>query len=179
MLTKSNHNLSIVNKKYNIIDAAKSNVLNTNQSALILNPCNNMNTFGAGFNKIIAEAFPIAKENYHMLGASTLKNKLGYVQFVPVVTNNKYKNQLIVSNMICQTGIISDSNHRPFNYYAFGVCLAQIQEFVKKYQDRNDLSIGLYMPKIHMGVTGANWSIVSEIILDVLKKPIHTFVYES
>lgn len=179
MITKNTPtNINIVNKKYNIIQTAKANLLNSNQSVLILNPCNNMNTFGAGFNKIIAHEFPIAKENYHMLGASIIKNKLGYTQFIPVTINNKYKNQIIIANMLCQTGIMSDTNPRPFNYYYFGVCLAQVQNFIKQYKSDNDLGIVVYSPKIHLGVTGANWSFVYEIMVDVLKKPTDTLIYE-
>jgi hypothetical protein len=179
MLTKSaSSNINLVNKKYNIVSAAKNNIHETNQSVLILNVCNNMNAFGAGFNKIIADVFPIAKENYHMLGSSALKNKLGYTQFVKVETNEKHKNQIVVANMICQTGIISSTNPRPFNYYYFGICLAKIQDFLKQYKSDSDLDMIIYSPKIHGGVTGANWSFVHDMMLDVLKKPTYVMVYE-
>lgn len=179
MLTKTNtDNINIVNKKYNLIEAAKSNLYNSNKSILILNVCNNMNTFGAGFNKVIANEFPIVKENYHMLGASSLKTKLGHTQFVPVMVNPKYKNQIIVANMICQTGIISENNTRPMNYFYFGLCLSKVQEFIKQYQSKNDLDIVVYSPKISYSITGANWSFIYDLMIDVLKKPTYTIVYE-
>ena len=179
MITKSTtDNINVINKKYNLFQSAKNNLLQTNQSIIILNPCNNMNTFGAGFNKTIAQEFPIAKENYHMLGPTSIKNKLGYTQFVPVSINNKYKNQIIVANMICQTGIVSENNPRPFNYYYFGVCLSKIQDFIKEYKIHHDLDTVVYTQKTSHAITGANWSFVYEIILDVLKRPTYTIVYE-
>lgn len=180
MLTKQDtqNNISIINKKYNLITEALKNVSETSQSVLVLNPCNNMNAFGAGFNKTIAEAFPIAKENYHMLGSNIIRSKLGYTQFVPVMTNSKNKNQIIVANMICQTGMLSKTNPRPFNYYYFGLCLSKVQDFIHKYKLNNDLNILVYSPKIHMGVTGANWFFVYDMMLDTLKKPTYTLVYE-
>lgn len=180
MITKSlDTNIVLASKKYNLIEAARNNILHSNQSVLILNVCNNMNAFGAGFNKVIASEFPIAKENYHMLGASSLKNKLGYTQFVNVASNAKQKNQIIVANMICQTGIISTSNPRPFNYYYFAMCLAKVQDFIKQYKSTNDLNIVVYSPKIHGGLAGANWSFVYDIMTDVLKKPTYVMVYDS
>jgi hypothetical protein len=179
MLTKQRpDNITRISTTDDLFKAAKNNVANTNQSVIILNPCNNMNTFGAGFNKAVAEEFPLAKENYHMLGATVLKNKLGYAQVVPVATNNKYKNQIFIANMICQTGIISTNNPRPFNYYYFGMCLEHIQNYVKQYKHNSDLGILVYCPKIHMGVTGANWSFILDIMSDVLKRPTYVMVYE-
>lgn len=179
MITKSiSDNINIINKRYNLIQAARAALAATNQSIIIANPCNNMNTFGAGFNKVIAQEFPLAKENYHVLGSNVIKNKLGYTQFVPVAINNKHKNQIIIANMICQTGIISDTNPRPFNYHYFGICLSKIQDFIKEYKIKHDLDIVVYSPKISHGITGANWSFVYEIMLDVLKKPTYTIVYE-
>lgn len=179
MITKqATDNINIINKKYNLIQAAKTNLTQTNQSTLILNVCNNMNTFGAGFNKTIAQEFPLAKENYHLLGASVIKNKLGYTQLVPVAINQKHKNQIIIANLICQTGIMSDSNPRPFNYYYFGSCLSKVQEYIKEYKTRHDLDMVVYSPKISYSITGANWAFVYEIMLDVLKRPTYTIVYE-
>jgi hypothetical protein len=171
-------NINIINKKYSLIQAARTNLAQTNQSTIILNVCNNMNTFGAGFNKTIAQEFPLAKENYHLLGASVIKSKLGYTQFVPVAINNKYRNQIIVANLICQTGIMSDANPRPFNYYYFGSCLSKVQEYIKEYKNNHDLDVVVYSPKISYSITGANWAFVYEMMLDVLKRPTYTIVYE-
>lgn len=180
MLTKSHiaDNINIVNKKYNLIQAAKTNLANSDKSIIILNICNNMNTFGAGFNKTIAQEFPTVKENYHLLGASLIKTKLGHVQFVPVATNNKHKNQIIVANMICQTGIMSDTNPRPINYYHLAICLSKIQDFIRQYKEKNDLDAIVYSPKVGYNVIGANWSFVYELMADTLKKPTYTVVYE-
>jgi hypothetical protein len=172
------NNIHCVDKKYSIIESIKRNFNDSNKSIIVLNPCNNTNTFGAGFNKTIANEFPSAKENYHLLGSSNLKNKLGYTQFVPVATNNKYKNNIIVANMICQNGIISKSNPRPLNYYYYGMCLSRVQDYIKQYKESNDLDVMVFTKKIDQFVTGANHFFIMDIINDVLRPPTFTTLYE-
>jgi len=176
---KINNNISIINKKYDIFVDVKKELIDTNNSIIILNICNNMNTYGAGFNKAIANTFPIAKENYHLLGSGKLKTMLGHTQFVKSAIGPKYKNEIIIANMICQTGIISDKNPRPINYCFLGICLAKVQAYVKQYINENDLPMKVISPKFHGNVTGCNWNFVYELILDTLRKPTHTYVYES
>jgi hypothetical protein len=179
MFTKdTTKNIAILNKKYCLIKDSLSLLNETDNSVIILNICNNMNTFGAGFNKIIAESFPLAKENYHLIGPSKLKMSLGYTQFIKAKHNPKYKNNIIVANMICQTGIISNHNTRPFNYFFFGNCLSKVQNFIKNYNSENETRVHLYSPKFHMGISGCNWSFVQELFLDIIKKPTYTEVYE-
>lgn len=179
MLIKDPKNISIVNKRYNLIKDVISLINDSDNSALILNVCNNMNTFGAGFNKSIANAFPLAKENYHLLGPSKLKQALGYTQFVTVKTNPKYRNNIVVANMICQTGIISEKNPRPLNYYFLSSCLSKVQNFIKQYNSDNETKIQVYCPKYHQHTLGANWSFIYELLSDTLKKPIFIQVYET
>lgn len=183
MLTKNRtvgkDNIVYINKKYDLIKDAEQSLAETDCSTIILNICNNMNTFGAGFNKTIANSFPIAKEDYHLLGPTKLRNALGYTQFVPVKTNQKHRNQIIVANMICQTGILSDKNTRPLNYYLLGICLAKVQNYVKQYKKESDLPINIYCPKFNAGIYGADWSFIYQLILDTLRRPTFTHVYES
>lgn len=176
---KVHHNISIISKKYDLISDAKETLLNSNNSVLVLNICNNMNTYGAGFNKIISQDFPIAKENYHLIGSTKLRTSLGHTQFVKVAIDKKYKNEIIIANMICQTGIMSSTNPRPINYCFLGLCLAKVQSYVKQYMSENDLPIKIMSPKFHGNVTGANWSFVYELLLDTIRKPQHTYIYES
>lgn len=111
MLSKTVENINILNKKYDLIKDAHELVSKTDESVVILNICNNMNTFGAGFNKVIAKNFPIAKENYHLLGPSKIKRALGHTQIVKSYENKTHKNAIFVANMICQTGIILSLIH--------------------------------------------------------------------
>lgn len=178
MLLKDTKNISILNKKYCLISDALSLLDDTDNSVIILNICNNMNTFGAGFNKIIAEVFPLAKENYHLIGPSKLKTALGYTQFVKTKQNSKHKNNIIVANMICQTGIISERNPRPLNYFHFGSCLSKVQTFIQNYNLEYDTRVHLYSPKFHMGVLGAEWSFIQEMMFDTIRKPTYVQVYE-
>ena len=176
---KIHDNISILSKKYDLIADTHDTLLNSNNSVLILNICNNMNTYGAGFNKTIAENFPIAKENYHLIGSIKLRTSLGHTQFVKCTIGKKYKNEIIVANMICQTGIMSPSNPRPINYCFLGLCLAKVQSYTKQYISDNDLPIKIMSPKFHGNVTGANWNFVYQLVLDTIRKPQHTYVYES
>lgn len=170
--------INCVDRKYSIIESLRRNLNDTNKSIIVLNPCNNANTFGIGFNKTIASEFPSAKENYHLLGNSNLKNKLGYTQFVPVAVNNKYKNHIIIANMICQNGIISKNNPRPLNYYYYSMCLSRVQDYIKQYKESNDLDVIVFAKKIEQFVTGANHFFIMDIINDVLRPPIFTTIYE-
>lgn len=176
---RAQDNIALLNRKYDLIADAKSALMDTNSSVIILNICNNMNTFGAGFNKTIAQEFPIAKENYHLLGATKIKNALGHTQFVTTKINPKHKNEIIIANMICQTGIMSTTNTRPINYCFLGICLAKTQSYIKQYLSQKDLPIKVFSPKFQGNVTGANWSFVYDLILDTLRKPTFTHVYES
>ena len=159
--TSDKDNIVYINKKYDLIKDAEQSLAETDCSTIILNICNNMNTFGAGFNKTIANSFPIAKEDYHLLGPAKLRNALGY------------------THMICQTGILSDKNTRPLNYYLLGICLAKVQNYVKQYKKESDLPINIYSPKFNAGIYGADWSFIYQMILDTLRRPTFTHVYES
>jgi hypothetical protein len=180
MLThnKQQDNISVLNKKYNLIQSAIDKTSQSNTTILIANLCNNMNTFGAGFNKKIADKFIAVKENYHMLGPTYIKNHVGHVQFVPVYRNEKHRNEIVVANMICQTGIISQTNTRPLNYYYLGICLAKLQYYVKQYKAEKELPVEIFFPKTQNKITGANWSFVYDMIKDTLRKPTFTYVYE-
>jgi len=178
MLVKDTKNIALLNKKYCLIQDALSLLQDTDSSVIILNICNNMNTFGAGFNKTIADTFPVVKENYHLIGPSKLKTALGYTQFVKAKYNPKYKNNIIIANMICQTGIISDRNTRPLNYFFLGNCLSKVQNFIKNYNSEYDTKVHLYSPKFHMGILGAHWPFIQEILLDTIHKPTYIQVYE-
>jgi len=138
-----------------------------------------MNTFGAGFNKDIAKQFPLVKENYHLIGPSKLKNLLGYTQFIKADTNPTYKNNIVVANLICQSGIISSTNPRPLNYSYFSNCLVKVNQYITEYNKANETKIQVYSPKFNAGVLGANWLFLKELMIDTIKKPTYIQVYES
>lgn len=80
--------------------------------------------------------------------------------------------------MICQTGIISDRNTRPLNYFFLGSCLSKVQNFINNYNAEYETKVHLYSPKFHMGISGGNWSFIQEIFLDTIRKPTYIQVYE-
>ena len=62
----------------NIFDNTEVIINDKNNSNTIIIPhvCNNIDLFDAGFAAGLAKKYPIAKENYHLLGKVFLKNNL-------------------------------------------------------------------------------------------------------
>lgn len=145
-------------------------------SSIIIIPhvCNNVNAYGAGFAQAIANRFPLAKENFHMLGKPGLK--LGKVQYV-TVAETKNKSKLIVANMIAQNGLISSKNKRPINYAALVFCLNDIKTFCS-INKSEDCSIEIHAPKFGSGLAGGNWNFIYDIIQDVFQE-IQFYIYDN
>lgn len=154
----------------------KINDLSCNSTTIIIpHVCNNINVFAAGFAKAIADSFPIVKENFHVLGKT--EAKLGKVQFVPVIENNKIKNKLIVANMIAQNGIVSPKNKRPLNYAALVYCMNEIKKTYNHIRSQSDeYNVEIHAPKFGSGLSGGNWSFIEELIKDIWND-IPVFVY--
>lgn len=137
-------------------------------SIVVPHVCNNVNAFGAGFAAVLADRYPVVKENYHLLGPAFLKNNLGHVQFIDVYHNNKYKHKLIFANMIAQNGLKASGNRRPLNYAALVQSMIRVKQFVKN-QRQNDTTekVEIHCPKFGTGLAGGRWEFVSELIDDI------------
>lgn len=156
-------------KNTDIFSAVKNRISGdqTGSTVIIPHVCNNINLFGAGFAYEISNRFPVAKENFHLLGKTA---KLGQVQNIMVSENKKYGYQLYVSNMIAQNGIKNPNNHRPLNYGALAYCMNDIKNFVNKLKSsfREDkLSVEIHAPKFGSGLAGGDWNFISLMIEDI------------
>jgi len=151
----------------------KVNLENGGSSVVIPHVCNNIDMFGAGFASAIANKFPIAKMNYHMLGKKFLKENLGYCQIIKAYENPKNKNAIYVANMIAQNGIISENNPRPLNYFSLAKSMSLISNFItNKIKENNDNleKIDIHCPKFGSGLAGGNWYFISDLIDDIWQK---------
>ena len=168
--------ISIV--KGNLFDHIEKNLYaeNNGNSIIVPHVCNNSNAFGAGFAAAITRYYPIVKQNYHLLGASFLKNNLGYTQFVDVIHEKRYNHKLVFANMICQNGLYSSKNTRPLNYYALTKCMVSVVRYILTNFDR-DQRVQIHCPKFGCGLAGGNWNFIHNLIEDIWSKT-DTFVYQ-
>lgn len=173
MKTKNKIYKNICYTTSNIFTAINDKLLTDNKSYTIIVPhvCNNIDVFGAGFAGYIAKYYPIAKENFHLLGNKAV---LGYTQFVVANTNKKTNSQLVIANMIAQNETINKGNPRPINYAALVRCMIEIKRFITT--DKSDNSICIHAPKFGSGLAGGNWSFIECLIEDIWTN-IHTNIH--
>jgi len=147
------------------------------RTIIIPHVCNNLNSYGAGFAEAVAQEFPLAKENYHML---VLKQNLGYSQFVNVY--EKYKNSIIIANMICQNGFRSKTNNRPLNYGHLVICMCKVRQFAidlqKNVKDEQH-TVEIYCPKFGGGLAGGKWEFIENLIQDLWTDQFNVYLYSK
>lgn len=174
---KNNNTIVTLNNKNNIFENTRQIIKSPNAGPTIIIPhvCNNINLFGAGFASAVAEEYPIVKENFHLLGKNT---PLGHVQNITVLENKSYGRKLIVSNMIAQNGIISNTNKRPLNYGALSYCMYHIKSLAREILKTTDSSsVEIHAPKFGSGLSGGNWLFIEELIRDIWLNELNVFVY--
>lgn len=163
----SKKNTNIIYSKANLFDIANLRISDQNKGSNVLIPhvCNNVNAYGAGFALEIANRFPTAKANFHLLGN---QSKLGHVQFITVKEDQKSKHQIIIANMIAQNGLIHHTNTRPLNYAALSTCMSTVRTYIKNFL-KEDASnyLEIHCPKFGSGLAGGNWDFISELIIDI------------
>lgn len=146
------------------------------KSIIIPHVCNNMNGYGAGF-AAVAEEFPLAKENFHML---VLKQSLGYSQFVKV--HEKNKNSITIANMICQNGFRTKINSRPLNYAHLVICMYKVKQYAidlqKNIKDEQH-SVEIHCPKFGSGLAGGKWDFIEDLIQDLWTDQFNVYVYNK
>lgn len=138
----------------------------TGSHVLIPHVCNNVNGFGAGFASDVASRYPVVKQNFHMLGKDA---KLGYVQFVTVKEDPKYKYKLVFANMIAQNGIFhSHKNTRPLYYPSLVRCMERVSQYAKELSSSTEGSrVEIHAPKFGSGLAGGNWYFITDLIDDI------------
>jgi hypothetical protein len=161
--------------KINIVDAALSRISDKKNPATVLIPqiCCNTGYSESGFAKIIANKFPIIKQNFEMLGK---KNVLGKTQNIIVSHDKVCDTTLIISNMVAQSGSKSNKNHRPINYGALCLCMYDIKNFITENKKSQTSKIEIHSPKFGTGSSGGNWAFIEELIHDIWTG-IDVFIY--
>lgn len=161
---KKPNNIFIVNNR-DIFDAIKDKTSCNNNGCTVIVPhtCDNKNLFRSRFASEIAARFPIVKENFHMLGASS---KLGISQYVSVFRNAKYNYEIIFCNMIVEN--MNSDTSRNINYGALVYSMVDIKHYIHKYKQLNDnIRVEIHCPKIGSGSAGGNWHFVEALIEDI------------
>jgi len=166
----------------NIFDTSESRISDGNSGATVFIPhvCNNIDLFGAGFAAQVADRYPSAKANYHMLGKNFLSKNMGYSQVVKIKEDAKHKHKLYIVNMIAQNGVRSLSNNRPLNYYGLIKSMVSLTNFIDNntgFISKTE-NIEIHCPKFGSGLAGGNWLFISDLIKDIWSKyPV--IVYEA
>ena len=117
---------------------------------------------GSGIAKQIRERWPIVYDSYVQVASSVW---LGCVQKVVVDISQK-----TVINMFAQEYYGYDGK-RYTSYDAFWACLGGIRDSVPK-----GSKIG-FPAKIGCGLGGANWEVISTMIIEVLGKDYDVYIY--
>jgi O-acetyl-ADP-ribose deacetylase (regulator of RNase III) len=134
----------------------------------ILQICNNLGLYGAGFSGAVSKRYPTVEKEYRNWWRSSFgKLKLGEIQVVNV------RSDLAVINMIAQNGIIGKDNPKPIDYKALRECLG------KAGIEISDHSGSAHMPRIGCGLAAGTWEEVEPLITDeLLKRGIGVTVYD-
>ena len=155
----------------NIFYVAINRVLAKTNNATVFIPhvCNNIDGYGAGFAAQVSDKFPIAKQNYHMLGKPFLSKNLGYSQIVKVLENKISKNALYIVNMIAQNGLISYKNPRPLNYGSLVKSMNNLNLYINSNTGflKKTETIEIHCHKFGSGLAGGNWNFISDLIDDI------------
>ncbi len=159
----------------NIFDNSKNRINDKDQGATVIIPhvCNNVGVFGGGFAAQVGDKFPIVKENFQLLGN---KIPLGKVQYVKIATENIYRHEIIMANMVAQNGIISAKNRRPLNYEYLVKSMCTVREFIQNLNNVNDNQTEIHCPKFGSGLAGGEWKLIENLIEDIWYN-IPVFVY--
>lgn len=133
--------------------------ITTHTEGMIAHGVNCCGVMGAGVAKIIAEKYPIVRQEYFKKFDKKVQPELlGTIQEVEI---NK---KLSCFNLFCQVyygDVITPYNNQPQNldYGALDKVLNQLFYTISK---RDKV---LYMPKIGCGLAKGNWNIVREFII--------------
>lgn len=138
-----------------------------NVPTLILQVCNNIGAYGAGFSGALSTRYPSVETNYRewyrrsndgsaergIYVGSTSVLKVGVCQFVAVGKG------IFVANMVAQHGIATPSNPRPISYSGLAACLKEAADYAH--------NMGLsrvQMPLIGCCRAGGSWAQVRPLI---------------
>ena len=124
-------------------------------------------TWGGGFSLAIRRKWPTAQEAYRQWAYGNRRNlSLGNVHLAAP------ENNLTIASMVAQRGY-GPSEKARIRYSALRSCLQRLSAVAIKQKAT------IHMPRIGTGLAGGSWSIVSELIDDILcRAGINVFVYD-
>jgi len=161
----------------------------------IVQCCNNVGMYGAGFSGALSRRYPIVEESYrywartgYTLSGSKCPFELGSIYFlsIPSGTSEEYqKRETMVINIIGQRGVCSRENPHPIDYEALRKGLDQVEKCISldagldMHGCFQPDPINIHMPRIGCGLAGGDWAIVEKIINETLiDKGVSVTVYD-
>jgi len=165
-------------------------------SIIIVQCCNDVGAYGAGFSGAIARRYPVVEEGYRhwfKTGYDIAGNKqlfeLGGVYFVAVQAKNYEdgrRREATVANIIGQRGIRSSQNPYPIDYAALRKGLERIEEAINAVNEFKKgclpevlTTTTVHMPRTGCGLAGGDWAVVEKIINETLiDKGVSVTVYD-
>lgn len=121
--------------------------------------CNDVKKWGAGFVLALSKKWKEPEDKY--------RNKsvhfLGDIQICGV------EHDILVINMIAQSGIKSKDNPTPINYQELINCLEQVNKLAKQG------NATIHMPRIGSGLAGGDWDVIEEIIENTIEVPVTVY----
>lgn len=125
----------------------------------IVQVVNNVGAYGAGVSGAIAKKWPRVKEAFE-----------NHIRALGIVSWVQVEDGFFVGNMYAQNGLRNASNKKPLRYGALAECLSSVRQCRFAH---------VHMPKIGRGLAGGDWTIVSELIQDILVDyGVEVYVYE-
>lgn len=141
---------------------AKNNLKNSNHIIIIPNVCSKNMNLSCRFSRELYKIFPIAEAD----ASVNFTNKLGTVSFIESQINPASKSKIIVANMLCQSD--NTKNSRSIHYGALVKCMYSIKYYAEDlYKNYPDFKVEIHSAKIGVGVQGANWNFINDLMLDI------------
>ena len=149
---------------YKVGDLFHDLYLHKDSTVIISHICNDVGAWGSGFVVPLGNVYPQARESYrnwYKYGYdvnSLSKFMLGSSQFI-----HDYTTDVIIQNMIAQTGFISIKNPKPISYAALDSCLTDLRLIINDLK-MYDKKVKLVCPAFGSERAGGDWSKISSII---------------
>lgn len=118
---------------------------------------NDLGRWGSGFVVPLGKTWPSAKSTYlEWAGGNTMSDfALGNVYNAVVV------DEVVVSHMLAQKGVISYSNKHPLDYKALEECMTKVGNLGMT------MNGSIHCPLFGSGLAGGNWKRIEKMVVDL------------
>lgn len=147
---------------------------NNQDMVIIPHVCNDIGGWGSGFVIALSNKWREPERSYRQwfmnktftdITGTPKRFELGAVQFVQVEPN------IIVANMIGQSGIYSNQNVPPIRYQAVRKALHAVDALAVK------LGATIHAPMFGAGLAGGDWKTIEDIINETLTTEVTVYQY--